>query len=105
MLRPPPGMTPYVSSKMAIIGLTRGLAVELGNEGVTVNCIAPGLVPTQTVLQGEPSNWLEAHVAASAIKRVERPEDLVGALVFLVSDDAAFLTGQTLLVDGGRGFL
>ncbi len=105
VIRPPQGMVPYVSSKMAIIGLTRALAMEVGQSGVTVNCIAPGLIPTNTVEQGEASQWVQAHAAAGAIKRIGRPEDLVGALAFLVSDDAAFMTGQTLLVDGGRGFL
>ncbi len=101
VLRPPEGMAHYVASKAAIIGLTRSIAVELGKHGIVVNCIAPGLTATHTVLNSPQGEWLEARAENRAIKRVEQPNDLVGPLIYLCSDDAAFFTGQTLLVDGG----
>lgn len=98
----------YVSSKGGVIGLTRGLAGEYGPHGVTVNAIAPGLTKTRTVLgrtHGSSGQTLEEEfeefVGAQAIKRIATPEDLAGPLSFLTSDDAAFVTGQTLAVDGG----
>jgi NAD(P)-dependent dehydrogenase (short-subunit alcohol dehydrogenase family) len=84
-----------------VIGLTRGLASDLGPYGITVNSIAPGLVRTERVLAGPQAEWFEPIVAQQSIKRAEEPEDLVGTLSFLCSDDAAFVTGQTLSVDGG----
>jgi 3-oxoacyl-[acyl-carrier protein] reductase/(S)-1-phenylethanol dehydrogenase len=105
VLRPPEGMAHYVASKAAIVGLTRALAVELGQYGIVVNCIEPGLTATNTVLDSPQGEWLETRSGNRAIKRVERPDDLVGPLVYLCSDDAGFFTGQTLLVDGGGAFL
>jgi len=107
-----PGLTGYVASKGGLIGLTRGLASELGTVGVTVNALAPG--PTVTA-QLERSfyamagtqdpvafrGFMEQLAQHQAIKRVATPADVVGALSFLASDDAAFMTGQTLLLDGG----
>jgi 3-oxoacyl-[acyl-carrier protein] reductase/(S)-1-phenylethanol dehydrogenase len=91
----------YMASKAGVIGLTRGLANDLGPHGITVNAIAPGLVRTANTLAGPQREWFEPIVAQQAIKRAEEPDDLVGTLSFLVSEDAAFLTGQTLSVDGG----
>ncbi|HEX5608920.1 MAG TPA: SDR family NAD(P)-dependent oxidoreductase [Solirubrobacterales bacterium] len=94
------GMVHYVASKGGIIGFVRALAAEVGEEGVTVNALAPSLVRTQGTT-ADPRAF-EAVAASQAIKRTQLPGDLDGALSFLVSDDAAFLTGQTLVVDGGR---
>jgi NAD(P)-dependent dehydrogenase (short-subunit alcohol dehydrogenase family) len=98
---PIPNFTAYMASKAGVIGLTRGLASELGPHGITVNSIAPGLVRTENTLAGPQAGWFDGIVAQQAIKRAEEPEDLVGTLSFLVSEDAAFFTGQTLSVDGG----
>lgn len=101
-----PGSLHYVSSKAALIGFTRSLARELGKDNITVNAIAPGLTLSDGVLSraaNQPS--LEAQRKTRAIQRDEKPEDLVGALSFLASDDAAFVTGQTLAVDGGSAMI
>ena len=95
----------YSASKGGLIGFTRALASELGQYGITVNTIAPGLVRTETTAAGPQAQWFDTLAQQQAIKRTEVPEDLVGPLAFLVSDDAAFVTGQTLLVDGGWRFV
>jgi NAD(P)-dependent dehydrogenase (short-subunit alcohol dehydrogenase family) len=93
--------THYTASKGGVIGFTRALASEVGAGGVTVNSIAPGLVRTDTTAHGPQSAWFDSLAEQQAIKRTEEPGDLAGALSFLASDDAAFITGQTLVVDGG----
>lgn len=95
----------YSASKAGLIGFSRGLAKEVGQYGITVNCIAPGLVKTDTTAHGPQAAWFSALAEQQAIKRTETPEDLVGPMAFLASDDAAFITGQTLLVDGGWRFV
>jgi NAD(P)-dependent dehydrogenase (short-subunit alcohol dehydrogenase family) len=101
-----PGFAHYIASKGGIIGLTRALASEFGTYGVTVNAIAPGLTRTPGT-EAKPAARQgidEFSIAAShqSIKRGMLPGDLVGTLSFLVSDDAAFVTGQTIYVDGGH---
>jgi (S)-1-phenylethanol dehydrogenase len=105
VLKPPPTMAHYVASKAGIIGFTRALAAEVGQWGITVNAIAPGLTATQTVLEGPQGEWLDNRVSIQAIRRVEQPDDLAGTVAFLASEDAAFVTGQTILVNGGASFL
>ncbi|GAA5154786.1 3-oxoacyl-ACP reductase FabG [Microbacterium pseudoresistens] len=94
-----PDLVPYIASKMAVIGLTRGAATELAAEGITVNSIGPSLVKTPTGTS--PAHLYDIVPQLQAIKRAEEPEDLAGAVAFLASDDAAFLTAQNLWVDGG----
>lgn len=92
--------TSYMASKAAIIGLTRALANEFGDRGITINCIAPGLTKVARTEQfGEA--LFDRLSQGQAIRRHETPADLVGAMSFLTSDDAAFYTGQTMIVDGG----
>jgi NAD(P)-dependent dehydrogenase (short-subunit alcohol dehydrogenase family) len=92
----------YVTSKAGVIGLTRALAREVGEHGITVNAVAPDLTLTSGSLAMVSREWIEQRGQEGAIKRAELPTDLVGAFVYLASDRAAFVTGQTLVVDGGR---
>ena len=91
----------YVASKSAVIGVTRVLSRELGGDNIRVNAVAPGNTLSEENPTPEILAMREAAVAARSLKRVQTPEDLVGAVLFLLSDDAAFITGQSLLIDGG----
>lgn len=92
----------YCASKSAIIGLTRSLAAELGRENITVNCVAPGYFMTEinASLQSRPG-YIEAIDGVTPMERWGRPEEIVGAMIFLASDAASFVNGQVLHVDGG----
>jgi 3-oxoacyl-[acyl-carrier protein] reductase len=93
----------YVASKGGIIGLTRTLARELGPDGITVNAISPGAIQTESELRSFPDQEAVRSylLGAQAVKRRGVPEDIVGATVLLASDAGAFITGQTVNVDGG----
>jgi NAD(P)-dependent dehydrogenase (short-subunit alcohol dehydrogenase family) len=93
----------YVSSKGGMIAMTRGMARELGDYGVTVNAVAPGFTLTEAsrTVADNAETW---GVDRGAIRRAEQPEDLVGAVLWLASPHSDFVTGQTVIVDGGRQF-
>jgi 3-oxoacyl-[acyl-carrier protein] reductase len=97
-----PGQTNYGASKAGIIGFTKSLARELGSRNVRANVVAPGYVNTRltTVL---PEEAQQAMLANTPLGRLGEPEDIAGAVRFLCSDEAAFITGEVLLVDGGLG--
>ena len=97
-------MLHYVTSKAAVLGFTRSLAREVGDMGICVNALAPGFTLSEGVEANEAyvAPIKEMIVGMRAIKRAQMPEDLVGSLVFLASSDSDFMTGQTMLVDGGH---
>jgi NAD(P)-dependent dehydrogenase (short-subunit alcohol dehydrogenase family) len=101
-----PFLLHYVTSKGAIVALTRALARELGKDDVLVNCVAPGFTMSEGVL--EHSEVVDAlrdvSVSARTLQRDQQPEDVVGAVVFLCGPGASFITGQTMVIDGGQYF-
>ncbi len=106
LLPPPMTFAHYVTSKAALIGLTRELARELGADGITVNAIMPGSTETEVNRSEEVlQNRIKHVVPRQAIPRVEVADDLVGAALFLASDEAGFITGQSLPVNGGLAFV
>jgi len=96
-----PGMSHYIATKMGIIGFMRGLANDVADDGITANTVLPGLTNTQAIgpqsEQQKRATWEQ-----QAIKRLGEPDDITGAILFLTSDDAAFITGQAIVVDGGQ---
>jgi len=98
-----PNMLHYIASKGALTAMTRALSRELGDSGICVNSLAPGLTLSDSILENaEHIEQTNARVIASrALKRDAHPKDLLGALIFLASSDSDFVTGQTLVVDGG----
>ena len=101
-LRGNPGQTNYAASKAGIIGLTKSLARELGSRGVRVNAVAPGYVTTE-LTNVLPEEAREAILTATPLGRLGDPADVAGAVRFLCSDEARFVTGAVLQVDGGLG--
>ncbi|MGW1754289.1 SDR family NAD(P)-dependent oxidoreductase [Streptomyces mirabilis] len=101
-----PFMTHYVASKSAVNGLTKALALELGPFGVTVNAVPPGFIDTPMLRKAEARELLggtvEEHIQRTPVRRVGRPEDIAAACAFLVSEEAGYITGQILGVNGGR---
>ena len=96
------GQTHYVTAKAGIVGFTRSLAMEVGDRGITVNIVAPGLTLTAPVLRSMPETLINEQRDIRAIKRDEQPQDLAGPVFLLCSPDADFISGQTLVVDGGK---
>ena len=96
-----PGYLHYVASKGAVLSMTKGLAKEVGPHGVRVNVIAPGFVITDAT-KNRPVEWQQSFLKARAISREQRPDDLVGTALYLLSDLAGFVSGQTIVVDGGH---
>lgn len=91
----------YVTSKAAVLGFTKTLARELGGDGICVNAIAPGSTLSEEDPDDATVKMRSSGIPTRALRRLEAPEDLVGAAVFLASSDSDFITGQTLVVDGG----
>ena len=99
-----PGFVHYVSSKGGVIGFTRAMARELGPSGIRVNALAPGITRTEANLEmttGAPERWERNRQGQCLSQRNEEADDLAGPAFFLASADSDFMTGQTLLVDGG----
>lgn len=94
----------YVSSKSAIVGLTRALARELGDYGIAVNTVSPDYIPHDEAYAGRQPEMAEVIRSQRCFQRDQTPEDMVGAVAFLLSPDSAFITGQNLHVNGGRSF-
>ena len=101
-----PFMAHYVAAKSAVNGLTKSLALEYGPSGITVNAVPPGFVDTPMLRSAESRHLLggtvEDHIKRTPVRRVGRPEDIAAACAFFVSDEASYITGQILGVNGGR---
>ena len=95
------GRVHYVSSKHAVSGLTRNLAIEWGRHGVRVNCIAPGLVDTPLLRAGMPASFIEAVYDSTPLGRMGSAEEMAGVALTLLSDVSSYVTGQVLPIDGG----
>jgi NAD(P)-dependent dehydrogenase (short-subunit alcohol dehydrogenase family) len=103
--RPPfPDFLPYVASKATLVGVARSLAKPLGEHGITVNCVAPGLTRTPFTEADLPQEAFEEVLGGQALPRSLRPDDTAAVVAFVASDGAAALTGQTLCADGGSVF-
>ena len=94
------GQTNYVATKSGLIGMTKTLGRELGRKGITVNCVAPGFIATEMV-SAMPENVIEAMKAKVPVGRLGDPKEIANAYAFLASDEAAYINGTTLSVDGG----
>ncbi|WP_449326861.1 SDR family NAD(P)-dependent oxidoreductase [Sphingopyxis sp. 550A] len=95
-----PGLSHYMASKMAVLGFVRGLANEVGDDGITVNAILPAATKTAG-LAHVTDDMFEQFAQTQSIRRVAMPADMVGPVAFLTSEDSAFITGQSIVVDGG----
>jgi len=99
-----PNLMHYVASTSGVIGITRSMAREVGQYNITVNAIAPGLFPTEYNMWQIPKERLEKDKESRSIKRDARHDDLFGLIAFLASDESDFITGQTIIIDGGESF-
>jgi 2-hydroxycyclohexanecarboxyl-CoA dehydrogenase len=100
-----PFMAPYVAAKSGVNGLTKSLALEYGPNGITVNAVPPGFIDTPMLRKAEERGFLgdtQKQIEATPVRRIDRPEDIAAACAFLVSEEAGYITGQILGVNGGR---
>ena len=97
-----PNRLHYTTSKAGVVGLTRALAREVGDDKIGVNAITPGFTESETQMASSSSNYVAGRDQSRCFKRPQDPDDLVGAVMFLISDASAFITGQTINVDGGQ---
>jgi NAD(P)-dependent dehydrogenase (short-subunit alcohol dehydrogenase family) len=100
-----PYMAPYVAAKSAVNGLTKSLALEYGPNGITVNAVPPGFIDTPMLRAAADRGFLgdtEKQIAQTPVRRIGRPEDIAAACAFLISEEAGYITGQILGVNGGR---
>lgn len=99
-----PYMSPYVAAKSAVNGLTKSLALEYGPAGITVNAVPPGFIDTPMLRKSEARGYLKVQqsIEATPVRRIGRPEDIAAACAFLISEEAGYITGQILGVNGGR---
>jgi 2-hydroxycyclohexanecarboxyl-CoA dehydrogenase len=100
-----PFMAPYVAAKSGVNGLTKSLALEYGPNGITVNAVPPGFIDTPMLRKAEERGFLgdtQKQIEATPVRRIGRPEDIAAACAFLVSEEAGYITGQILGVNGGR---
>ncbi len=100
-----PQIMHYITSKAAVVGLTRAMARELGGDNIQVNCVSPGILPTEASLERLPDAYMEKLASESSLKRITPPEGVISTLAFLLSDASDYITGQTIVVDSGRYFL
>jgi NAD(P)-dependent dehydrogenase (short-subunit alcohol dehydrogenase family) len=100
------GISAYAASKWGLRGLTKSAALELGRDGIRVNCVAPGFTMSDGVKEHPEvvEQLRDVSVAARTIQRDQVPEDVVGAVTYLASPAASFVTGQTIVIDGGQYF-
>ncbi len=101
-----PHFVHYVTSKAGVVGMTRAMAREVGRDGISVNAVAPGLTESEVLRANpmDPKEMVQSTVNSRCFKRVEEPRDVVGTILFLASDESDFITGQTIVVDGGSVF-
>jgi 2-hydroxycyclohexanecarboxyl-CoA dehydrogenase len=101
-----PFLSAYVAAKSAVNGLTKSLALEYGPAGITVNAVPPGFIDTpmlrKSAERGRLGGTVDDHIARTPVRRVGKPEDIAAACAFLISDEAGYITGQILGVNGGR---
>lgn len=105
VVNPMTGFVAYRASKMGVIGLSRALSTELGRDGITVNVVSPGVITTPMSAASLTQEFLNATVTRQGVKRPGQPSDIAGAVVFLADPGSGFITGQTLMVNGGSAFV